>query len=1223
MDHQKPQSPLTTEVESRVIASILGEASEYEQSQLETLRAEDPAADRFAEAARRTHRWLLSSALLNSLERVSGSNLPSKEADRIIDSLKWISNQLYQLRSKKDDSSDLRLSDSRRREILRLVEMNSQEKQQQSSQRASAAKSLRAPSRFWMMQVGVFLSRAVGRLRGWTRDLTTRQMVAVGTGLSGLVLAFLIFRASSPDMMLSQTMDRAPASQRWYQWGVEGGIDSRAAPSAAAPDDMMEFDFESVEMEESAAFGVSDAPVSLSVDPEPVIAANSQPPTSRLSLVAPNEKARQFSADLAKSESATASPESADALLGIEMEQMDMGGMQMEMGMAGPAEGTKMQLDDSRTQSADPTLPLPPSGGDAGFGEVVESQRLAERSKALEFPSLAPPVDRADPVDALTDAESNRYFFRDYSDNGVATATPRSQTRRSVRGREMESAPSAGNSVDFYGGTNVASGKDLSFGFGGRGAGNPIAGDGASPEGVDRFESAEGRMLGESDSGISALDAGGTELGFSGAQSDAGMVGGGIGGGGFGGGMGGMGQPNAAAATPRYSIPSQQLEDQSGNEAKLGLLDKSLEQTRETRRSLSDESRQRVAGRAGVSRGAVPTAPMRGESLNAPTPSNRGQQAQQQGQIDLDADGIVESRSGANLGDLFADVDKQLPQSGAVAIDALNRELANGATDKESEIGDASGREGEFAKAKKDQAVTGQQLQRGTSKGKQLEIDSESLFEREVEADEFALRSTLQYRSDSKESNDARSGRPNNAVTWQFRQEKIEEVFKELNAQQEPFSTFSLHVSDVSFKLARDAFAKGQWPDATRVRIEEFVNAIDYGDPMPTQRERIACQIEQAIHPALQQRNLVRIAMRTAATGRSISTPLRLTFLLDHSGSMERRDRRRTVQRVFQVLAGQLQPQDQVTLISFSSQPRLIADRLPGLQAAEVLSLIEQLPSEGGTNLEEALRLAGEKAREQFTEGAQNRVILVTDGAVNLGDANPSSLRQMILSMRDSGIAFDAAGIAADGLNDEILEALTRQGDGRYYLLDSQESVEDGFAKQIAGALRPAAKNVKVQVEFNSQRVGMYKLLGFEKHRLKTEDFRNDAVDAAEMAAAEAGVAVYQVQVKPDGVGDIGTVAIRFQDLSSGRMVEERWPITYDASTPRLEGSAVSMKLAGVASLFAMKLKGDERASTIDLGYLREVMNTLPPEKLEAAQVNGLKRMLDQAWQMGEVPPLP
>ena len=41
----------------------------------------------------------------------------------------------------------------------------------------------------------------------------------------------------------------------------------------------------------------------------------------------------------------------------------------------------------------------------------------------------------------------------------------------------------------------------------------------------------------------------------------------------------------------------------------------------------------------------------------------------------------------------------------------------------------------------------------------------------------------------------------------------------------------------------------------------------------------------------------------------------------------------------------------------------------------------------------------------------------------------------MITTMRDAGIAFDAAGISAEGLNDEILEALTRKGDGRYYLL--------------------------------------------------------------------------------------------------------------------------------------------------------------------------------------------
>ena len=46
------------------------------------------------------------------------------------------------------------------------------------------------------------------------------------------------------------------------------------------------------------------------------------------------------------------------------------------------------------------------------------------------------------------------------------------------------------------------------------------------------------------------------------------------------------------------------------------------------------------------------------------------------------------------------------------------------------------------------------------------------------------------------------------------------------------------------------------------------------------------------------------------------------------------------------------------------------------------------------------------------------------DGAANLGDAKPERLSLLIEKMRQEGIAFDAAGIGAEGLNDEILEAL-------------------------------------------------------------------------------------------------------------------------------------------------------------------------------------------------------
>ena len=255
-------------------------------------------------------------------------------------------------------------------------------------------------------------------------------------------------------------------------------------------------------------------------------------------------------------------------------------------------------------------------------------------------------------------------------------------------------------------------------------------------------------------------------------------------------------------------------------------------------------------------------------------------------------------------------------------------------------------------------------------------------------------------------------------------------AIEEKKASDEAYSTFSLHVSDVSFKLAQAALAAGQWPESAKIRVEEFVNALDYGDPAPAQEEKVACQIEQAAHPFMQQRNLVRVSMRTAALGRAAGTPLRLTILLDNSGSMERRDRVESVRKAFRLLAAQLKPQDQVTLIGFARQPRLLADRVDGEKAEELVQLVESLPSEGGTNLEQALELGLAKALEQYHEDAQNRLILITDGAANLGNAKPMDLAGMVLRMRRRGIAFDACGVGIEGLNDDILEALTRSGTG-------------------------------------------------------------------------------------------------------------------------------------------------------------------------------------------------
>ena len=189
------------------------------------------------------------------------------------------------------------------------------------------------------------------------------------------------------------------------------------------------------------------------------------------------------------------------------------------------------------------------------------------------------------------------------------------------------------------------------------------------------------------------------------------------------------------------------------------------------------------------------------------------------------------------------------------------------------------------------------------------------------------------------------------------------------------FSTFSLNVSDVSFKLAAAALEQGQMPEPATVRTEEFINAFDYRDPEPAGAAPIAFAWERARYPFAHDRDLVRFSVKTAASGRQPGRPLNLVLLLDNSGSMERADRVRIRQECLRVLAGQLQPQDRVSVVAFARTPRLWVDGLAGAQAAELPGRVGELTPDGGTNLEEALRTAYQTAARHFAANGVNRVV--------------------------------------------------------------------------------------------------------------------------------------------------------------------------------------------------------------------------------------------------------
>jgi Mg-chelatase subunit ChlD len=427
------------------------------------------------------------------------------------------------------------------------------------------------------------------------------------------------------------------------------------------------------------------------------------------------------------------------------------------------------------------------------------------------------------------------------------------------------------------------------------------------------------------------------------------------------------------------------------------------------------------------------------------------------------------------------------------------------------------------------------------------------------------------------------------------------------------FSTFSLNVADVSFKLAAASLEKGAMPDPVGIRSEEFLNAFDYRDPEPPAGVPVAFASERAHYPFAHNRDLLRFSIKTEAEGRQKGRPMNIVLLMDNSGSMERADRVRIIREALRVLASQLNPNDTFSVVTFARTARLWVDGVPGNQAAKVADDIGNLTPQGGTNLEDAMNLAYQTAQRHYLANGINRVVLLTDGAANLGDVQPESLKAKVEAHRKEGIALDCFGVGWEGYNDDLLEILSRNGDGRYGFLNSPEEAASEFAGQLAGALHVAAADVKVQVEFNPARVTAYRQIGYAKHQLKKEQFRDNTVDAAEIGAAESGNALYVIEVNPRGDGPLATVRVRYKVPGTQDFHEHEWAVPYTANTPPLENASTAMRLAATASAFSEWLAMSPYSADVTPDRLLNYLGGVPEVCGADARPKKLEWMIRQA----------
>ena len=425
----------------------------------------------------------------------------------------------------------------------------------------------------------------------------------------------------------------------------------------------------------------------------------------------------------------------------------------------------------------------------------------------------------------------------------------------------------------------------------------------------------------------------------------------------------------------------------------------------------------------------------------------------------------------------------------------------------------------------------------------------------------------------------------------------------------EPFSTFAIDVDTASYTLTRQALRSGAVPEPEVVRTEEIVNAFDYGDAAPEQTVFRVYQ-DGAQSPFGVGCHLLRIGVKGRRLGREEQRPAMLTFVIDVSGSMSQPDRIGLARGALRLLAANLSERDRIQLIAYSDHAQVVLETVAATEKARIAEAFERLQCNGSTNLEEGLRQAYEMAARSFMPGAENRVILISDGVANLGADSAQEILGKVDAFRRQGITCSVFGVGTGTYNDRMLEELANKGDGVYRFLDSEAAVRSAFVDDLAATLNTIAKDAKIQVEWNPAVVRRYRQLGYENRALRKEQFRDDAVDAGEVGSGQSVTALYELELVPEvspGMR-LGTVRIRYQRTDSGKVEEIQSELVSDAVLKPARAADPQFKVAACAAEFAELLRGSPHAAG---GSYQAVANYLRPAVLELHLDTRVKELLE------------
>jgi len=437
----------------------------------------------------------------------------------------------------------------------------------------------------------------------------------------------------------------------------------------------------------------------------------------------------------------------------------------------------------------------------------------------------------------------------------------------------------------------------------------------------------------------------------------------------------------------------------------------------------------------------------------------------------------------------------------------------------------------------------------------------------------------------------------NGADTDNESYDKIEENIFE-NVATAPLSTFSIDVDKAGYSNIRRMINNGQKVPLDAVKVEEMINYFGYEYPQPKGDDPFSITTEMASSPWNQDTKLVRIGLKGKTIPLDNVPASNLVFLLDVSGSMSDINKLPLLKSALEVLVNQLREVDKVSIVVYAGAAGLVLPPTSGNEKKTIMDAINNLGAGGSTAGGAGINLAYKIAEENFIKGGNNRVILATDGDFNVGASSDRSMEDLIEEHRKSGVFLTCLGFGMGNYKDSKMETLADKGNGNHAYIDTMQEAQKVLGSEFFGTIYTIAKDVKIQVEFNPNKVQAYRLIGYENRLLNDEDFIDDTKDAGELGSGHTVTALYEIiptgvkskylkevdklkytLTSPKGNSDeIVTVKFRYKepDGDTSKLIVK----TLKDNNAQFKNTSPDFKFAAAVALFGLQLRHSEFIDT-------------------------------------------